>query len=128
MTDFKARVIPDLAHLAFEDKHIKARKALVQQTDDVQMNVYVLQPGGRIPAHQHSRSWDISYVVAGRLESCYVEGGQSCRVVCQAGTVTLIPPGTVHEVTNPSETDAVTFLLIQSPAKDFDFLRAALPE
>ncbi|MGA7324114.1 MAG: hypothetical protein WBX25_06455 [Rhodomicrobium sp.] len=34
------RSISDFSELNYEDKHILARKALVHQTDDVQVNVY----------------------------------------------------------------------------------------
>ena len=125
MTPSDVRTISDLSQLSFGDKHIKARKALVHQTDEVQVNCYVLQPGGRIPAHEHSKSWDISYVVSGTLEARFIEDGQMRRVICTAGAINLVPPGTAHEVSNPSASEATTFLLIQSPSKDFDFLPAA---
>jgi quercetin dioxygenase-like cupin family protein len=121
----EVRTIADPSQLSFSNKHINARKALIHQTDEVQVNLYVLQPGGRIPAHEHSKSWDISFVVSGRLEASFLEDGQIRRVVCAEGAVNLVPPGTAHEVSNPSPSETTTFLLIQSPSKDFDFLPVA---
>lgn len=116
------RIISDLSQLAFDDKHIKARKATIHQTDEVQVNIYVLQPQGRIPAHRHSRSWDISVVLNGVLTMSVEDGGDLRRTTCHAGAVSLVPPGTLHEVSNPSNSEPATFLLVQSPSKDFDFL------
>ena len=42
--------ILDLSTLLYDAKHVFARKALVHQTDEVLVNVYILEPGGRVPA------------------------------------------------------------------------------
>jgi quercetin dioxygenase-like cupin family protein len=44
----------------------------------VQVNVYILEPGGRIPAHKHSASWDICFVIEGEIEARFSEGGTLC--------------------------------------------------
>ena len=121
------RSIPDFSALSYDEKHILARKALVHQTDEVQVNVYVLEPGGRVPAHQHSQSWDISVVMEGEIEVRFLSDGDARALRCQRQAITMVPPGTVHEISNPSATDHATFLLIQSPSKSFDFVKAALP-
>ena len=119
-----ATTISDLAALAYEAKHILAHKALIHQTDAVQVNVYVLDPGGRIPAHQHSTSWDISFVIEGEIEARFADGR---TVRCAAQAINLVPPGTVHEIANASTARPAKFLLIQSPSRGFDFVRAELP-
>jgi quercetin dioxygenase-like cupin family protein len=118
-----ATTIADLSALAYEAKHVRAHRALVHQTDEAQVAVYVLEPGGCIPAHRHSASWDISFVVAGEIEARFADGR---RVRCAAQALNLVPPGTVHEIANPSSTEPATFLLIQSPAGSFDFIRSEL--
>jgi quercetin dioxygenase-like cupin family protein len=128
MTETQVRTIADLMLLPFENKHIKAHKALIHQMDPVQVQVYVLQPQGCIPAHRHSQSWDISIVLDGEIESRHLEDGKTALSVCRRGAVTIVPPGILHEVRNPSQTDGATFLLIQSPSKDFDFLPTLWPE
>ena len=127
MPESGVRFIADLMQLPFEDKHIKARKALIHQIDPVQIQIYVLQPQGCIPSHRHSQSWDIAVVLDGLVEATYLEDGQSRISVCRSGSVTVVPPGTLHEVRNPSRTDPARFLLIQSPSKDFDFLPDPMP-
>lgn len=39
----------------------------------------------------------------------------------------IVPPGTIHEIVNASTTEPLTFLLIQSPSKGYDFIRSNLP-
>jgi len=119
-----ATTIPDLASLSYEAKHVLAHKALVHQTDDVQVNVYVLEPGGRIPAHRHSTSWDISYVIEGEIEARFGDGR---TVRCGPQAINLVPPETVHEIANPSATLPAKFLLIQSPSRGFDFIKSDMP-
>jgi quercetin dioxygenase-like cupin family protein len=118
-----ATTIPDLSALLYEAKHVLARKALVHQTDEVQINVYVLEPGGRIPAHRHSASWDISFVIEGEIEARFADGR---TVRCGAQAINLVPPGTVHEIANASATRPAKFLLIQSPSRSFDFVKSEM--
>ncbi len=81
-----ATTILDLSTLLYDAKHVLAHKALVHQTDEVQVNVYILEPGGRIPAHRHSSSWDISVVIEGEIEARFTEGGTvPDRALRQAG-------------------------------------------
>jgi quercetin dioxygenase-like cupin family protein len=127
MTADSVTNIPDFSALHYDEKHALARKALVHQTDEVQVNVYVLEPGGRIPAHKHSKSWDISVVIDGEIEVRFAEDGTARTIQCKAQAINLVPPGTAHEISNPSDTRPATFLLVQSPSKSFDFLKTALP-
>jgi quercetin dioxygenase-like cupin family protein len=119
-----ATTIPDLSSLPYEAKHILAHKALVHQIDAVQVTVYVLEPGGCIPAHRHSTSWDISCVIEGEIEARFGDG-RTAR--CGPQAINLVPPGTVHEIANASATQPAKFLLIQSPAQGFDFIKSELP-
>ncbi len=119
--------IHDLSSLAYDARHILARKAVVHQNDDVQVIVYVLAPGGRIPAHRHTASWDISFVIEGEIEATFTENGTVRTVRCGGQAVNLVPPGTVHEIANASATQPAKFLLIQSPSRGFDFIKADVP-
>jgi quercetin dioxygenase-like cupin family protein len=121
------RTIPDFSALSYDEKHILARKALIHQTDEVQINVYVLDPGGRIPPHRHSQSWDVSAVMEGEIEIRFPDDGGVRTIRCKRQAINMIPPGTMHEISNPSATEHAAFLLIQSPSKSFDFVRAAFP-
>ncbi|SEF15019.1 Cupin domain-containing protein [Rhizobiales bacterium GAS191] len=115
--------ILDLSSLPYDAKHVLAHKALLHQTDEVQINVYVLEPGGRIPAHRHSTSWDISFVIEGEIEARFTESGTVRTVRCGKQAINLVPPGTVHEIANASTTQPAKFLLIQSPSRNFDFVK-----
>ena len=124
-----APLFTTLAALAFEPRHQGAHRALVQQTENLQFVVYRLDPGGSIPAHHHSGSWDISLVLSGALVvTCrHPEVPEVCR--CEAGAIGIVPPGVVHAIANASETEPATFALLQSPGTGFDFVRAgATPE
>jgi len=114
--------ILDLSTLLYDAKHVLAHKALVHQTDEVQVNVYILEPGGRIPAHRHSTSWDISFVIEGEIEARFTEDGTVRTARCGKQAINLVPPGTVHEIANASAIQPAKFLLIQSPSRSFDFV------
>lgn len=51
MPKFEPTSILDISTLS-DAQHILAHETLVHQTDEVQINVYILGPGGRIPAHR----------------------------------------------------------------------------
>jgi quercetin dioxygenase-like cupin family protein len=119
-----ATTILDLSTLPYEAKDVLAHRALVHQTDEVQVNVYILEPGGRIPAHRHSASWDISFVIEGEIEARFIEGGTVRTVRCGNQAINLVPPATVHEIANASATQPAKFLLIQSPSRNFDFVKS----
>ena len=127
MSAAEATTIFDVATLAFEARHALAHAAVVHRTDDVQVSVYVLEPGGRVPAHRHSAAWDISFVFEGEIEARFIEGDRVRIVRCGAHAINLVPPGAVHEIANASATRPAKFLLIQSPSRDFDFIKCEPP-
>ncbi|MFK0280878.1 cupin domain-containing protein [Streptomyces sp. NPDC090499] len=123
MTEFNhPKVIIDFTALPFESKHLLASKALIHKASELQASVYVLEPGGAIPRHHHSVSWDISIVTEGRIESsCETAGGVETSL-CGVGSVTIIPPGFKHWIRNPDPVEKASFILVQSPTDGFDFL------
>jgi quercetin dioxygenase-like cupin family protein len=123
MAESEARTIADLSALDYVDRHVGARYAAVHRTDEMQAGVYVLAPGGRIPAHRHSVSWDFALVLEGAIEAHVGEGNAARVVHCGPHAVNLVPLGTVHEIRNPSRDVTARFLLMQSPSKGFDFQR-----
>jgi quercetin dioxygenase-like cupin family protein len=124
MSENSARAISDLSALDHVERHIGARYAPLHRTDEMQAGIYVLAVGGRIPAHLHSMSWDFALVLEGEIEAQIGEGTSARVVRCGPHSVNLVPPGTVHEIRNPSDSMPARFLLVQSPSKGFDFLRA----
>ena len=98
-------------------------RGAVHQTDALQIGIYVLDPGGCIPPHRHSVSWDIALVLEGEIEARIGEGPAARVVRCGVHAMNLVPPGIVHTLRNPSSDAEARFLLMQSPSRDFDFLR-----
>ena len=125
MSESDARTIHDLAALAYVDRHERARYATVHRMEEVQIGVYVLEPGGQIPPHRHSISWDIALVLEGEIEATIGEAPDQRRERCGPHCVNLVPPGTLHSIRNPAADTSARFLLLQSPSRGFDFLRAA---
>ena len=123
MPESSARTITDPKSLAFTDRHVGAHYAAVHQTDALQIGIYVLDPGGCIPPHRHSVSWDIALVLEGEIEARIGEGPAARVVRCGVHAMNLVPPGIVHTLRNPSADAPARFLLVQSPSRDFDFLR-----
>jgi quercetin dioxygenase-like cupin family protein len=124
MSESEARTISDLSALDYVARHVGARYATLHRTDEMQAGIYVLAAGGRIPPHRHSTSWDFALVLDGEIEAHIGEGTETRIVRCGPHAVNLVPPGTVHEIRNPSTDTPARFLLVQSPSKGFDFLRA----
>jgi quercetin dioxygenase-like cupin family protein len=119
----KPTILCDLSSLAYEVKHERARRALALQTDELQVSVYELEPGGLIPAHRHSVSWDVSLVLEGEIEARFKDGEKIHSVRLGPHMMNLVPPGAVHEIFNPSSDKVAKFLLVQSPSRGFDFRR-----
>lgn len=123
MPKFEPTTILDISTLPYDAKHVLAHKALLHQTDEVQINVYILEPGGRIPGHRHSVSWDISFVIEGEIEARFTEGDTVRTMRCGKQAINLVPPGVVHEIANASTAQPAKLLLIQSPSRNFDFVK-----
>ena len=123
MTSQEPTTIADLASLVYEDKHVRARRALALQTDELQVSIYELEPGGLIPAHSHSVSWDVSLVIEGEIEARFKEGENIRSARLGPHMMSLVPPGAVHEIRNPSRDKVARFLLVQAPGRGFDFRR-----
>ena len=123
MTPAVPTMLADLSSLSYEKNISGARKALLHRTDEVQVSVYLLEPGGRVPMHRHTASWDISFVIEGEIEARFVEDGEVRTVRCGPQAVNLVPPGLPHEIANASAAKPAKFLLIQSPSHAFDFIR-----
>lgn len=123
MSESNARTITDPASLTYTDRHDRAHYAPVHRTDALQIGIYVLEPGGCIPPHRHSKSWDIALVLEGTIEACIDDGAQRRVVQCAEHAINLVPPGIAHTIRNPSADVPARFLLVQSPSRDFDFLR-----
>jgi quercetin dioxygenase-like cupin family protein len=112
-------------HVLRQDNSVLVRKALVHQQNEVHIHVYVLEPGGRVKSHYHTKNWDIFFVIEGVLEARPSTNGTSVR--CARHAMHLVPPGTIHEIVNASATEPLKFLLIQSPSMGYDFIRSDLP-
>ena len=123
MTRAVVTTLADLSSLSYDRKDLGALKALLHRTDEVQVSVYLLEPGGRIPMHRHTACWDISFVIEGEIEARFLEDGEVRAVRCGPQALNLVPPGQSHEIANASAAKPAKFLLIQSPSQGFDFIK-----
>ena len=89
MSENAARTIDDLSALEYVERHIGACYASLHRTDEMQAGVYVLAAGGRIPAHQHSTSWDFALVLEGEIEAQVGDGAGARIVRCGPHAVNL---------------------------------------
>jgi mannose-6-phosphate isomerase-like protein (cupin superfamily) len=87
---------------------------------DVQVRLLTLAPGEAIPWHHHSTVTDWYFVLEGRLAIETRPDGE--RRLLQVGASHKIPPGTPHQISNPSAADT-RFLLVQGVGA-YDFVRA----
>jgi len=122
MTSAVSMTLADLSSLSYDRKDFGALKALLHRTDEVQVIVELLEPGGRVPMHRHTACWDISFVIEGEIEARFREDGDVRTVRCGPQAVNLVPPGLSHEIANASAAKPAKFLLIQSPSHSFDFI------
>lgn len=123
MPDAKARTIVDPGSLPTTDRHVGAHYAPVHRTDELRIGIYRLDPDGQIPPHRHSRSWDIALVLEGAIDVTIADAAQPRVVRCEEHAINLVPPGIVHAIRNASAEASARFMLVQSPSRDFDFLR-----
>ncbi|WP_264214243.1 cupin domain-containing protein [Leisingera thetidis] len=71
----------------------------------------IVPPGGGPPPHRHSREDETFYILDGELE--IVAGGETSAA--GAGTVILLPKGSVHQFKNTGTT-AARMLILAAPA------------
>lgn len=114
--------IEDLKRLRYTPKHRDAMQAKALAIEPFNVSVYLLGPGGAIPPHRHSTSWDLIVVLEGALLIAAEDVSEPH--LCATGAIHATPPSTVHTVKNASLTDQARFLLVQSPTAGFDFLPA----
>lgn len=118
--------IEDLKCLRYAPKHRETMQAKALASEPFNVSIYLLGPGGAVPPHTHSTSWDLIVVLEGEL---LIETEEAPEPhVCATGAIHLTPPGMVHAVRNASLTAQARFLLVQGPTAEFDFLPARLPE
>jgi quercetin dioxygenase-like cupin family protein len=94
----------------------------VYETERSQAELYLLRPGQKIPAHEHSEIDDVFLGVRGqgRIRIWDAAGGHVDHAV-KAGVVVVVQPGTPHEVSS-LEGDFV-YVLTQGPRERYDIHR-----
>lgn len=104
--------------------HGSCSKAVLHQAPEFETSLFSVNPGQKLAAHLHTRTWDLFFVVSGRGEIRYRSKDGAC------GTATMperafcaMPPGCEHEVCNLSATEPFSFLLIHAPWQGYDHVR-----
>jgi mannose-6-phosphate isomerase-like protein (cupin superfamily) len=126
--------IEDIMDIALEERRPGCEKGMLHEDAPVQTAVYRVKPGSGVPTHLHARVYDLFVGVKGDVEIRY-EGQQGNGVfLLKSGAFCRMPPGVLHEISNPSKTDEAWFLLVQASQADFDYvpvpfrtIEAALP-
>jgi len=103
--------------------HGDCLKAVLHQVPESQTSLFNVHPGKKLGWHQHTRAWDLFYVVSGTGEINYKGTDGSATVAMPARAFCAIPPGYEHEVHNLSSTEPFTFLLVHAPWQDYDHVR-----
>ncbi len=75
----------------------------------ISMNLVIIPPGGTAEPHFHPDHETAIYLLKGRVEVCYGQGIQQCRV-CETGDFVFTPPGVPHQPRNLSATEPVYVL------------------
>ncbi len=121
----QARVIsvPDVLAAARNDVHGTCSKAVLHQIPESETSLFSVNPGQKLAAHLHTRTWDLFFVVSGRGEIRYKGENGAGTVAMPAHAFCAIPPGCEHEVCNLSATEPFSFLLIHAPWQGYDHVR-----
>jgi quercetin dioxygenase-like cupin family protein len=112
--------VDDITNLAFEERRPGCEKGVLQEDAPAQTSVFRVQPGSGVPAHLHSRVYDLFVGVKGALEIRFEGQHGNGLFVLKPGAFCSMPPGVRHEVSNPSKTDEAFFLLVHASHEDYD--------
>ena len=118
--------VEDITNIAFEERRPGCEKGVLQEDAPAQTSVFRVQPGSGVPAHLHSRVYDLFVGVKGELEIRYEDQNGNGLFVLKPGAFCSMPPGVRHEVSNPSKTDEAFFLLVHASHEDYDYVPVPL--
>ncbi|MDV2997605.1 MAG: hypothetical protein N4J56_007310 [Chroococcidiopsis sp. SAG 2025] len=100
-------VRPDAVTLTGERlSHFVGISANTTGAKGISMNLVIIPPGGIAEPHFHPEHETAIYLLKGRVEVCYGQGLQHCKV-CEAGDFVFTPPGVPHQPRNLSATEPV---------------------
>lgn len=89
------------------------------ETARSQAELYLLRPGQRIPAHQHSAIDDVFVGVRGRGRiRVWDADGEHMDHAVEPGSVLVVEPGSPPEVS--CDGDEFCYVLTQSPKDEYD--------
>lgn len=99
----------------------------IHETPVARVSVHKVLPGGEIASHHHSASWDFFLPQGGvGIVETISEGGIENTYSLSDKSFLAVPPRVVHRVRNLSTTTAFTFVLVQTPFSQFDFVPQSL--
>lgn len=108
---------------ATEQHELHVAISRVHRSEAVAVAVQRIGVGGRIVRHHHHNMWDHFVGLAGHGDvRAHVGAEDPVPFAIDPGSFLAIPPSTVHEVTNTSDTEEFVFLLFQAPWKDEDVI------
>ena len=115
--------VPDVLGEPRNAVHGTCAKAVLHQIPQSETSLFSVNPGQKLAAHLHTRTWDLFFVVSGRGEIRWRGEDGAGTVAMPARAFCAIPPGCEHEVCNLSATEPFSFLLIHAPWHGYDHVR-----
>ncbi len=101
--------------------------SVIHETPIARVNVQKVLPGGEIASHHHSASWDFFLPQGGvGVVETISEAGIETTYSLSDKSFLAVPPRMVHRVRNLSATTAFSFVLVQTPFSQFDFIPQSL--
>ena len=116
---------PDLRKIVGDERRPGCSKGILFQDAVAEASVFRVQPGSGVPAHRHSRVYDLFVGIAGEVAISYDGPKGRDRFALKAGAFCAMPPGVPHEVLNTGAVEAV-FYLVHAPQEGYDYLPGEL--
>ncbi|UOO75886.1 cupin domain-containing protein [Neisseria sp. Dent CA1/247] len=107
--------IPDIIRFAdyLVDRPVEPVRTVLHQGRQMNMVLWQIPPGGKLPAHRHPQGQDIWLVLQGRAE--LLDDENSGRII-GAGESIVIDSGLIHGVRNNEAEDCVLVSVVYAEA------------
>jgi len=117
--------VADITARAGKEQRPGCAKDILYADDAAEASVFHVKPGSGVPAHLHSRVFDLFVGIEGEITIFYEGQHGSGSFLLAPGAFCAMPPGVRHEVRNTGSTDAV-FYLVHAPQQGYDFIPVEL--
>lgn len=123
MANDKTIYIKDVLGAQLIARHGNCAKAVLYQSDLIELSVFSVNPGASLKGHKHTKTWDMFFGLTGHIN---IEARDALGHIKLGDIVPralfVIPPGCVHYVKNLLITESSSFLLLHVPWEGYDFI------